>query len=104
MLLYLCIHYTAQLYFSNSIFLPGHLPIEVSNAIPADPIVLNVPLPPLPPRYEANNRDSPQPPAPDCDDGEDQPPPISVKASHAMSVLVSGCHSLHACTDTDNVV
>ena len=74
---------------AHSISLPGYLPIEVTNAVPTDPIVLNAPPPPLPPRCDEDNRAAPQSPALDRGDREEQPPPIPVKSARIMPRSVS---------------
>ena len=82
-------HYTS----AHSISLPGSMYLH-GNTISSTPNVLNVPLLHLLPSSEANNSDAPQPPALGSGDGEEQPPPIPVKASHTMTLLVNGYHSL----------
>ena len=74
---------------AHSISLPGYLPIEVTNAVPTDPIALNAPPPPLPPRCDEDNRAAPQSPALDSGDREEQPPPIPVKSARTMPRSVS---------------
>ena len=81
--------YTQYYILVHSISLPGYLPIEVTNAVPTDPIALNAPPPPLPPRCDEDNRAAPQSPALDRGDREEQPPPIPVKSARTMPRSVS---------------